>query len=149
MRTKIILIVCLLFFSLPLLAAEGLITKASANSVDETITKMKNVLASKGIKVMAEVDHQSNAAGVDLKMGKAKLLIFGNPKLGTPLMTSSITTAIDLPMKLLVWRDAEGKVWLAYNDPQYFAKRHAIKDRDEVLKKMAGALNMLTDKAAH
>lgn len=149
MKTARLLPLFLLFFSLPLFAVEGLITKASDNSVDETITKMKNALASKGIKVMAEVDHQANAASVDKKMAKTKLLIFGNPMLGTPLMQSSITTAIDLPMKLLVWRDAEGKVWLAYNDPQYFAKRHEIKDREEVLKKMTGALNMLTEKAAH
>lgn len=149
MKIKRALPLLLLFFSLPLLAAEGLITKASDNSVDETIAKMKTALASKGIKVMAEVDHQANAASVDKKMGKTKLLIFGNPALGTPLMQSSITTAIDLPMKLLVWRDADGKVWLAYNDPQYFARRHDIKNREEVLKKMTGALNMLTDKAAH
>lgn len=149
MKTTRALPLLLLFFSLPLIAAEGLITKASDNSVDETIAKMKAALASKGIKVMAEIDHQANAAGVDKKMGKTKLLIFGNPMLGTPLMQSSITTAIDLPMKLLVWRDADGKVWLAYNDPQYFAKRHDIKNREEVLKKMTGALNMLTEKAAH
>lgn len=149
MKIKSILPLFLLFFSLPLIAADGLITKASDHSVDETLARMKNALASKGIKVMAEVDHQANAASVDKKMGETKLLIFGNPMLGTPLMQSSITTAIDLPMKLLVWQDADGKVWLAYNDPQYFASRHEIKNREEVLKKMTGALNMLTNKAAH
>lgn len=146
---KILMLTLLLFFSLPLFAADGLITKASDHSVDETILRMKNVLAKKGIKVMAEVDHQANAAGVGLKMRKTKLLIFGNPKLGTPLMGSAITVGIDLPMKLLVWEDADGKVWLAYNDPYYLAKRHGIQDQEAVLKKMAGALNKLTDKAAH
>lgn len=141
----VLLLSCLSF---PLFA-DGLIKKPSNNSVDATIEKMKTVLDAKGIKVLAEVDHQANAMSADLKLGATKLLIFGNPKLGTPLMNSSITAGIDLPMKLLVWEDADGKVWLAYNDPEYIAARHNIKDRDEVVKKMTGALDKLTSKAAN
>jgi uncharacterized protein (DUF302 family) len=147
---KVIPLVLLLLAGLfsPLFA-DGLVTKPSHNSVSVTIEKMKAALDAKGIKILAEVDHQAGAKSVDMPLGEARLLLFGNPNLGTPLMQSSITAGIDLPMKLLVWQDGEGKVWLAYNDPQYIADRHGIKDREEVLKKMAGALNALTDKAAN
>ena len=148
MKTLQIIIALFTCLSFPLYA-DGLIKKPSKNSVDVTIEKMKNVLNAKGIKVLAEVDHHANAAGADLKLGKTKLLIFGNPKLGTPLMQSSISAGIDLPMKLLVWEDAEGNVWLAYNDPGYIAQRHGINDRAEVVKKMTGALDKLTSKAAN
>ena len=147
---KSLLITIALFTCLAFpLHADGLITKPSKNSVAVTIEKMKKVLEAKGIKVMAEVDHKGNAENAEMKLGKTKLLIFGNPKLGTPLMQSSRTAGIDLPMKLLVWEDSDGKVWLAYNDPSYISQRHGIKDREEVVKKMTGALNKLTDKAAN
>ena len=148
MKTLPIIIALFTFLSFPLYA-DGLIKKPSKNSVSATIEKMKTVLEAKGIKVMAEVDHQANASSVDMKLGETKLLIFGNPKLGTPLMLSSVTAGIDLPMKLLVWEDSEGKVWLAYNDPAYIAKRHGITDQPEVIKKMTGALDKLTSKAAN
>lgn len=148
MKTLTIIIALFASLSLPL-HADGLIKKPSKNSVSATIEKMKAALQSKGIKVMAEVDHQVNATGVDMKLGETKLLIFGNPKLGTPLMQSSVTAGIDLPMKLLVWEDSAGKVWLAYNDPAYIATRHGISDQPEVIKKMTGALDKLTSKAAN
>ncbi len=125
----------------------GLITKASAHSVDVTAKRLKNVLQKKGIKVMAEVDHQKNATGAGLELKPTRLVIFGNPKLGTPLMHSNRTAGIDLPMKALIWEDGNGKVWLAYNDPKYLSKRHTIGDRQAVVDKMTGALDKMTQVA--
>jgi len=129
-------------------AEDGLIKKASQYSVQETASRMEKIIESKGpISLMARVDHQANAASVDLKLKSLVVLIFGNPMLGTRLMQENPTTGIDLPMKLLIWEDEKGKVWIAYNDPKYLAKRHGLKNNDEVIKKMSGALNAMSDKA--
>jgi uncharacterized protein (DUF302 family) len=85
---------------------------------------------------------------VGKKLRPTQVLIFGNPKLGTPLMQSARSIGIDLPMKVLAWQDKKGDVWVAYNDPAYLAKRHGIKNRDKLFKKMSGVLNKLTSKAA-
>jgi uncharacterized protein (DUF302 family) len=129
-------------------AGDGLIKKPSQFSVNETADRMEKILDSKApISLMARVDHHANAQSVDLELGPMVLLIFGNPKLGTQLMQENPTTGIDLPMKLLVWEDAQGKVWVAYNDPKYLAKRHGLKNNDAVIEKMSGALNAMSDKA--
>jgi len=125
----------------PLLAAEGLIKKPSAHGVEETVSRVKVLLEKKGIRIFAHVNHQRNAQSVPLELGEVQLLVFGNPKLGTPLMQSNPTVGIDLPMKILVWEDADGKVWIAYNDPAYLAHRHGIMNRQEIVKKMSTALN--------
>lgn len=119
----------------------GLITKASANSVTETIDKLEAVLKKKGITVVVRWAHHEKAAGAGIKLRPTELLIFGNPKLGSHMFTSQQTSGIDLPMKALAWEDADGKVWLTYNDPAYIAKRHGITDREKIVKKMTGALN--------
>jgi uncharacterized protein (DUF302 family) len=125
-------------------AADGLIKKTSAHTVENTVQRLKNLLEKKGIKVFAHIDHQENAAGAGLELDKLQLVIFGNPRLGTPLMQSNPTAGIDLPMKALVWEGSEGKVWLAYNDPFYLARRHGIEDRGAVLEKMSAALNKIS-----
>ena len=89
---------------------------------------------------MARVDHAANAETVDRSLRPTRLLVFGNPDLGTPLMEASPTTAIDLPQKMLVWADSTGQVRLAYNDPQYLAERHGISGRDDALRTIGGAL---------
>ncbi len=127
---------------------DGLVTIKSGNSVKVTIDILEAALKKKGIGVWARVDHQANGATVKESLRPTTVLIFGNPKLGTPLMRSNQTIGIDLPMKALAWRDANGQVWLTYNDPQYLAHRHAIKDKDAVIKKMTGALGKLSGKAA-
>ncbi len=128
-------------------AAQGLIEKRSTYSVDETVRRLKGVLEKKGIRLFAHVDHRKNAQGVDQELGQIQLLMFGNPRLGTPLMRSNPTIGIDLPMKILVWQDGQGRVWVAYNDPAYLVRRHGIGDRGAVVEKMSGALNKITDLA--
>jgi len=126
----------------------GLITKKSKFSASETLDRLEKVLKEKGINVFARISHKKNAEGVELSLRPTELLIFGNPKLGTHFFTSNQTAGIDFPMKMLAWEDEKGQVWLTYNDPAYLANRHGIKDRDEVAKKMAGALAAFSDVAS-
>src|SRR5713101_1826987 len=104
----------------------GLIDIPSKHSVDETVAKLQGILQAKGVTLFALVDHSGEAAKAGLKMRPSKLLIFGNPKAGTPLMLASPRVAIDLPLKILIWEDAQGKVWVSYNSPAYLQERHAI-----------------------
>ena len=104
----------------------GIVDVPSNHSVDETVQRVKNILQSKGIALFAIIDHSGEAEKVGLKMPPTKLVIFGNPKAGTPLMLAAPSIAIDLPLKILVWKDALGKVWLSYNSPEYLLKRHGL-----------------------
>ena len=105
---------------------DGLIDIPSNHSVDETVEKLKGVLQAKGVTLFALVDHSGEAAKVDMKMRPTKLLIFGNPKGGTPVMLAAPSIAIDLPLKILIWEDAERKVLVTYNSPAYLQKRHHL-----------------------
>lgn len=125
----------------------GLIVKRSPYSVDETIKRLEGLLRSKGFTIFATVDHYAGAKKAGIKLRPTKLLIFGNPLVGSHFFTSKQTAGIDLPMKALAWKDARGRVWLAYNDPKYIAKRHGIKNRPQIVKKMTGALNNFTNGA--
>jgi uncharacterized protein (DUF302 family) len=107
----------------------GIISKPSNHSVDETVGKLKNILQTKGVMLFALVDHSGEAAKAGLTMPPTKLLIFGNPKGGTPLMLASPSIAIDLPLKILVAEDAAGKVWVSYNSPTDLANRHNLPDQ--------------------
>ena|ERR1700688_4654313 len=104
----------------------GIVNKPSKHSVEQTVEALSNILKSKGVAVFALIDHSGEAEKVGLKMRPTKLLIFGNPKAGTPLMLASPSSAIDLPLKLLVWEDAQSKVWLSYNSPEYLRERHGL-----------------------
>lgn len=104
----------------------GIIDKPSRHSVDETVEKLKAVLQAKGVTLFALVDHSGEAAKVGMTMPATRLLIFGNPKAGTPLMLAAPSTAIDLPLKILVWEDSQNKVWISYNSPQYLQQRHGF-----------------------
>lgn len=123
----------------------GLISLSSRHSVDETVQRLGRLLSEKGVALFALVDHSGAAAKAGLQMHNTKLLIFGNPKAGTPLMQAVPTVAIDLPLKALVWQDADGKVWLTYNDPAYLASRHNVPQ--ELIANLA-AVNPLLAKAA-
>lgn len=119
--------------ALPALAAgnpvkkkNGIVDVPSNHSVDETVDRLKNILQSKGVTLFALIDHSGEAAKVGMKMPPTKLLIFGSPKAGTPLMLAAPSIAIDLPLKILVWQDTQGKVWLSYNSPEYLAERHGL-----------------------
>ena len=104
----------------------GIVTIPSRHSVEETVRNIQETLGAKGIKLFALVDHSGEAAAAGLQMPPTKLLIFGNPKAGTPLMLASPSAAIDLPLKFLVAEDSSGKVWISFNSPEYFAARHRL-----------------------
>ena len=122
-------------------AGEGIISKASKYSVPETLDRVDALLRSKGIKIFVRVDHSGEAEKAGLKMPPTQLLIFGNPKGGTPVMLAAPTAAIDLPLKALAWQDADGKVWLSYNDPEYLKKRYGL--TDDQIKTIAGTGSLI------
>lgn len=107
-------------------ADNGIVSVPSSHTADQTVDKLKNMLQSNGVMLFALVDHSGEAEKVGLKMPPTKLLIFGNPKAGTPLMLAAPGIAIDLPLKILVSEDAQGKVWLSYNSPTYLQERHGL-----------------------
>ena len=104
----------------------GIVTIACRHTVDETVQKIEGILAAKKIKLFALIDHSGEAEKAGFHMPMTKLLIFGNPAAGTPLMLAAPSSAIDLPLKLLVWEDGTGKVWISYNAPAYLESRHDI-----------------------
>ncbi len=141
-------LISLLFSTLATAAdVEGLIKKSSPYGVTETLDRLESVLEEKDITVALRWNHGRNAADVDIPLRDTEVMIFGNPKIGSHLMTSAQSAGIDLPMKALAWRDGNDQVWLAYNDPAYIAERHGIADRDEVLGKLSDALDKLTSAA--
>ena len=105
---------------------EGIVKIPSHHSVDETVDKLTTILKSKGVTLFAVIDHSGEAEKVGLKMPHTKLLVFGSPKGGTPLMLASPSAAIDLPLKILVAEDSQGKVWISYNSPEYLKERHGL-----------------------
>jgi uncharacterized protein (DUF302 family) len=123
----------------------GLIHLESKYSVDETVQRLQLLLQQKSVMIFALVDHSGEAAKVGMEMRPTKLLIFGNPKGGTPLMQAAPTVAIDLPLKALIWEDAEGKVRLTYNDPAYLQQRHGVPA--DLIGNIAG-VSALLEKAA-
>ncbi len=106
--------------------ANGIIDKLSHRAVEETVEKLKGILQSKGVALFAIVDHSGEAEKVGMKMRPTKLLIVGSPKAGTPLMQAAPSVAIDLPLKILVWDDGQGKVWVSFNSPAYLQQRHSL-----------------------
>jgi len=105
---------------------KGMIDRPSRYSVDETAERLRSILQSKGITLFAVIDHDGEAEKVGMKMPPTKLFIFGSPKAGTPLMLAAPTSAIDLPLKILIREDAQGKVWVSYNSPGYLQERHNL-----------------------
>ncbi|GAB4245480.1 MAG: DUF302 domain-containing protein [Deltaproteobacteria bacterium] len=145
---KNVLVFAMLFLGINAWAGpEGFVSKPSRYPVPETVDRLVTVLQSKGMTVFSRIDHAAEAAKAGLKMRPTRLLIFGNPKGGTPLMVAAPTVAVDLPFKALVWEDAGGNVWLGYNSPSYLKERHRIQGKDEALKAITGALDAMTDKA--
>lgn len=111
-------------------ADNGIVDRPSNHSVDETVERLKTILHAKGVTLFAIIDHSGEAEKAGMTMRPTKLLIFGNPKSGTPLMLAEPSSALDLPLKILVWEDVrenpDGKVWISYNSPAYLAKRHGL-----------------------
>lgn len=121
--------------------SQGIVDLPSRYSVPETINRLQSILKENGVTVFALVDHSGEAAKVGLEMRPTQLLIFGNPKGGTPLMIAAPSCAIDLPLKALAWQDAQGKVWLSYNSPEYLQQRHGIPA--DLMKNIAGPAALL------
>src|SRR5271170_4867055 len=122
----IVLIAAMWLWGVQAMAADGLITIPSPYGTEETMKRLEAAVTAKGLTTFARIDHAAGATTVGLSLRPTELLIFGNPKGGTPLMQAVQTVGIDLPLKALVWQDASGKTWLSYNDPAWIAKRHAL-----------------------
>lgn len=144
-------VLCLLFIAVigaPAVANDQIHTIESKYSVKESLDRLSAILTKKGIRVMARVNHAAGAKAAGLKLPPTELLIFGNPKLGTPLMQTNRMIGLDLPMKVLAWQDSAGKVRLAYTTPAALQARHSVTGRDKVFATMTKALGALTGKAA-
>lgn len=124
---------------------KGIVTIASNHSVDETVDRLKSILQAKGVTLFVLVDHGGEAEKAGMKMPPTKLAIFGSPKAGTPLMLAAPSVAIDLPLKILVWEDSGGKVWVSYNAPEYLQERHGL---PEDLRKNIEVVGTLAVKAS-
>ena len=121
-------------------ADNGLISVKSNHDVSTTADNLENALNEKGMKVFVRIDHAKGAMSADLELRPTEVVIFGNPKVGTPLMQCQQSVAIDLPQKALIYQDANDDVWLTYNDPAYLNERHGLDDCAAVLEKVSGAL---------
>ena len=127
---------------------EGLTTIQSSFAPKATMDRLETEIRQKGMNVFARVDHAAGAAEVGLTLRSTELIIFGNALGGTPLMQSAQTIGIDLPLKALVWKDAAGKTWISYNEPDWIAERHGVADAQPVLNKMADLLSAISTAAA-
>lgn len=123
--------------------ADGLVRTESKRTVKETVDRLVAEIEKRGIKVVARVDHSAAARAAGLELPPTEVLVFGNPKLGTPLMQSNPSIGIDLPMTMLTWQDAAGKVWIGYNPPETLKTRHAVTGHDQIFTTMRGALEAI------
>ena len=144
MRTMFALAFILLVAVAPARAADPLIVRESPHPVSETLDRLKTILEKKGITVFTRIDHAAGAKSAGLDLKPTQVLIFGNPKLGTPLMQSNRHIGVDLPMKAVAWEDDDGKVWLGYTSPGALKARYGIEGKDAVFDKMTGALDKFT-----
>ena len=122
-------------------ADNGLINVKSSHAVKVTADRLETALKEKGMTVFVRINHSEGAKKVGIDLPATELIIFGNPKVGSPLMNCNRTVGIDLPQKALIWEDENGQVWLSYNDPQYLAKRHDLVQCMQVIKKVENALS--------
>jgi len=128
-------------------ADSGLISVKSSHDVKTTADRLENSLKQKGMNVFIRINHAQGAQKIGKELRPTELIIFGNPNVGTPLMQCRQSVAIDLPQKALIWQDAQGQVWLSYNDPNYLVERHQITGCEEVIKKIAKALGNFANAA--
>jgi len=140
MIVRTIVLVFLVFFTCGAWGAEDLIVVKSPHRVSDTIDRLEALVKEKGMTVFARIDHAAGAAKVGKKLRPTQLLIFGNPRGGTPFMQCAQTVGIDLPLKMLAWQDEDGQVWLAYNDTLFLAQRHGAADCP-VVRNIENALN--------
>ncbi|WP_372737525.1 DUF302 domain-containing protein [Neptunomonas sp.] len=141
MRIFLIAMLSIFALSSPAFADNGLVSVKSAHDVKETADRLEAVLENKGMNVFARIDHAAGAVKAEMQLRPTELVIFGNPKVGTPLMLCDQHAAIDLPQKALIHEDAQGQVWLSYNSPAYLAERHQLEECAAVLMKVENALS--------
>ena len=122
-------------------ADNGLVNVKSSHTVKKTTDRLENALKQKGMTIFARINHSEGAKKVGMDLPETELIIFGNPKVGSPLMKCNRTVGIDLPQKALIWKDENGQVWLSYNAPQYLSKRHDLSECTEVINKVEKALS--------
>ncbi len=132
----------------PAAAADGVIDVRSDFSVQETTARVENLLNEKGMTIFKRINHSEGAGKVGIDLRETVLILFGNPKVGSPLMKCRQSVALDLPQKALIWEDGDGQTWISYNDPAYLGKRHDIGGCDEVLDKIGKALGAIAGAAA-
>ena len=147
MRQLLYTFVGILLFTSLACADSGIISIKSSHDVKITADRLENTLKTKGMRVFIRINHAEGAKKVGKNLRPTEVIIFGNPKVGTPLMQCSQSAGIDLPQKALIWKDEAGQVWLSYNDPKYLAKRHGIKGCIEVIKKIENALRNFANAA--
>jgi len=140
MRYLLCTLMAIFFFASVTYADNGIISIKSSHDVKTTVDRLENILGEKGMTVFIRINHAEGAQKVGKKLRPTELVIFGNPKVGTPLMQCGQSSGIDLPQKALIWQDEAGQVWLSYNDPKYLASRHSIKECGEIIKKIEKAL---------
>lgn len=140
MRQPLLTIILLLVSITASSAGNGTISVKSMHDVKTTADRLEAALNSKGMTVFTRINHAEGAQKVGMQLRPTELVIFGNPKVGTPLLLCAQSVAIDLPQKALIWEDKDGAVWYTYNDPGYLATRHNISKCEEALKKVSGAL---------
>ncbi len=129
--------------------AEGLVTRASRDGPADTLRRLEGAIAARGMTLFARIDHADGAKSAGLELRPTDVVIFGSAVAGTPLMAMSQAIGIDLPLKMLVWQDADGRTFLAYNDPAWLVRRHALGERaDAIARKMQGALAAIASEAA-
>ena len=147
MQKLLMSLISIFFFSSLASADNGLINIKSSHKVKVTADRLEKNLKMKGMTVFTRINHTEGAQKVGKTLRPTELVIFGNPKAGTPLMQCGQSIAIDLPQKALIWEDKTGQVWLSYNDPTYLAKRHGIKGCSKVIKKIGKVLAMFANVA--
>lgn len=144
---KVFLAGALLVVSLLANAANDLVKKASRNGVQETMDKLERIVLEKNLTIFNRIDHQANASKAAMEMGAAQLLIFGNPRLGTAIMTQDPAAGLDLPLRVLVYQDSQGNTWISYHNPGALEKSYRLTG-NPAIKKIQGALGAITDAAA-
>jgi uncharacterized protein (DUF302 family) len=148
MNKLILIAMLILTIAIPVEAADGVVDVQSAFTVKETADRMEKIMKEKGMTIFNRIKHSESAGKVGIELRDTELIIFGNPKVGSPLMKCQQSVAIDLPQKALIWEDGKSKVWISYNDPRYLEKRHNITGCEEVISKIEKALAGITKSAS-
>lgn len=148
MKKTILMTLAIVFIAFPAMASDGMVNVQSTFNVEETADRMESILKEKGMTVFNRIKHSEAAAAVGIELRNTELILFGNPKVGSPLMKCQQSAAIDLPQKALIWEDDKATVWISYNNPRYLEKRHNITGCEEVISKIERALAGIAESTA-